>query len=130
MIYKIKQMKQVNWLNILLTLALLLSITVLSAGLPRRSPLTVKTLLEYSGNSGLELNGHKIKLDKASKGLLLGPKTRETTFIIDVNNINPTAERGLEVTLVLRAQKKQSMHWLKINEANESKFNGSVILRK
>ena len=130
MIYKIKQMKHVNWLNVLLTLALLLSITVLSAGLPRHSPLTIKTLLEYSGNRGLELNGHKIKFDKASKELLQGPKTRETTFIIDVNNINPTAERGLEVTLVLRAQKKQSIHWLKINEANESKFNGSVILRK
>lgn len=123
-------MKQVNWLNILLTLALILSVTVLSAGLPRRSPLTVKTLLEYSGNRGLELNGHKIKFDKVSKELLQGPKTRESIFIIDLNNINPTAERGLEVTLVLRAQKKQSMHWLKINEANESKFNGAFILRK
>ena len=99
-------MKHVNWLNILLTLALLLSITVLSAGLPRRSPLTVKTLLEYSGNRGLELNGHKIKLDKASKELLQGPKTRETIFIIDLNNINPTAERGLEITPSFKSSKK------------------------
>lgn len=124
-------MKQINWLNLFLTIGLILSITILSASIPRKALLNIQNLMKWSGKSGLELNEHKVYFDnKNALKYLNGPSSKERTYIIDLNHMKFTEDGGIEYTLVLKAKKKLSMHYLRINEKNESNFEGVYLIRK